>query len=44
MFKGGMGNIMKQAQQMQERMEKSQAELANIEVSGEAGAGMSRSL
>lgn len=40
MFKGGMGNIMKQAQQMQERMEKSQAELANIEVSGEAGAGM----
>ncbi|MEC9262582.1 MAG: YbaB/EbfC family nucleoid-associated protein, partial [Pseudomonadota bacterium] len=24
MFKGGMGNIMKQAQQMQERMQKTQ--------------------
>jgi DNA-binding YbaB/EbfC family protein len=40
MFKGGMGNIMKQAQQMQERMQKSQEELANIEVTGESGAGM----
>ena len=40
MFKGGMGNIMKQAQQMQERMQKTQEELANIEVVGEAGAGM----
>ena len=40
MFKGGMGNIMKQAQQMQERMQKSQEELATIEVTGEAGAGM----
>lgn len=40
MFKGGMGNIMKQAQQMQERMQKSQEELATIEVIGEAGAGM----
>ena len=40
MFKGGMGNIMKQAQQMQERMQKSQEELASIEVTGEAGAGM----
>ncbi len=27
MFKGGMGNIMKQAQQMQERMEKAQEEI-----------------
>lgn len=35
-----MGNIMKQAQQMQERMQKSQEELANVEVTGEAGAGM----
>ena len=40
MFKGGMGNIMKQAQQMQDRMQKAQEELANIEVVGEAGAGM----
>lgn len=40
MFKGGMGNIMKQAQQMQERMQQTQEELANIEVTGEAGAGM----
>lgn len=40
MMKGGMGNIMKQAQQMQERMQKSQEELATIEVTGEAGAGL----
>ena len=40
MMKGGMGNMMKQAQQMQERMQKNQEELANIEVVGEAGAGM----
>ena len=40
MFKGGMGNILKQAQQMQERMQKSQEELASVEVTGEAGAGM----
>ncbi|GAC15014.1 YbaB/EbfC family nucleoid-associated protein [Aliiglaciecola lipolytica] len=40
MFKGGMGNIMKQAQQMQERMQKSQEELAKIEVTGESGAGL----
>ena len=41
MFKGGMGNIMKQAQQMQERMQKTQEELANLEVVGESGAGTS---
>ncbi|WP_111977806.1 YbaB/EbfC family nucleoid-associated protein [Algibacillus agarilyticus] len=40
MFKGGMGNMMKQAQQMQERMQKMQEEIANIEVTGESGAGM----
>ena len=40
MFKGGMGNIMKQAQQMQERMQKTQEDLANIEVTGESGAGL----
>ena len=40
MFKGGMGNIMKQAQQMQEKMQKAQEELAKMEVVGEAGAGL----
>ncbi|MCX4029203.1 YbaB/EbfC family nucleoid-associated protein [Endozoicomonas sp. SM1973] len=40
MFKGGMGNLMKQAQQMQEQMQKVQEELANAEVTGESGAGL----
>jgi hypothetical protein len=40
MFKGGMGNIMKQAQAMQDKMQKVQAEIANMEVIGEAGAGL----
>jgi DNA-binding YbaB/EbfC family protein len=40
MMKGGMGNLMKQAQQMQAKMQKAQEELANLEVVGEAGAGM----
>lgn len=40
MMKGGMGNLMKQAQKMQEQMQKAQAELAEAEVSGEAGAGL----
>jgi DNA-binding YbaB/EbfC family protein len=39
-MKGGMGNLMKQAQQMQANMEKAQAELANVEVTGQAGGGM----
>lgn len=38
--KAGLGNIMKQAQQMQERMKKAQEELGNVEVVGEAGAGL----
>ena len=38
--KGGMGNLMKQAQMMQERMQKMQEELAKKEVTGESGAGM----
>ncbi len=38
--KGGMGNLMKQAQQMQERMQKMQEELALMEVTGESGAGL----
>ena len=40
MMKGGLGNLMRQAQQMQETMQKAQAELAYIEVTGESGAGM----
>ena len=39
-MKGGMGNLMKQAQKMQEQMAKAQEELGNAEVSGESGAGM----
>ncbi|WP_440874252.1 YbaB/EbfC family nucleoid-associated protein [Thalassotalea sp. PLHSN55] len=40
MMKGGMGNLMKQAQQMQAKMQKAQEELAQMEVVGESGAGM----
>ncbi|RKQ96388.1 hypothetical protein C7446_2989 [Kushneria sinocarnis] len=40
MFKGGMGNMMKQAQEMQEKMQQVQEEIAQAEVHGEAGAGM----
>ncbi|WP_257253972.1 MULTISPECIES: YbaB/EbfC family nucleoid-associated protein [unclassified Endozoicomonas] len=40
MFKGGMGNLMKQAQKMQEDMQRIQEELANAEVIGESGAGL----
>lgn len=36
----GLGQLMKQAQEMQANMEKAQAELADIEVDGEAGGGM----
>ncbi len=39
-MKGGLGNLMKQAQQMQENLQKAQAELANLEVTGESGGGM----
>lgn len=39
-MKGGLGNIMKQAQAMQENMQKAQQELANTEVTGEAGGGL----
>lgn len=38
--KGGMGNLMKQAQQMQDKMQKLQEEIANMEVTGESGAGL----
>jgi len=39
-MKGGLGNLMKQAQRMQETMQKAQAELADMEVTGQAGGGM----
>ncbi|WP_025820572.1 YbaB/EbfC family nucleoid-associated protein [Shewanella marina] len=38
--KGGMGNLMKQAQMMQDKMAKVQEEIARMEVTGEAGAGL----
>jgi nucleoid-associated protein EbfC len=40
MIKGGIGGLMKQAQQMQENMRKAQEQLALLEVEGQAGAGM----
>ena len=40
MMKGGLGALMKQAQQMQENMRKAQEELASIEVEGQSGAGL----
>lgn len=40
MIKGGLGNLMKQAQQMQQNMLKAQEELAGLEVEGQSGAGM----
>ncbi|MGD2074204.1 MAG: YbaB/EbfC family nucleoid-associated protein [Gammaproteobacteria bacterium] len=39
-MKGGLGNLMKQAQQMQESMQKAQEEIASMEVTGESGGGM----
>lgn len=40
----GLGDLMKQAQEMQANMQKMQAEQANAEVTGEAGAGLVRVL
>jgi DNA-binding YbaB/EbfC family protein len=40
MMKGGLGGMMKQAQQMQQNMQKAQAELATVDVEGQAGSGM----
>jgi len=41
-MKGGIGQLMKQAQQMQANMKKAQEEMASIVVTGESGAGMVR--
>ncbi len=40
MLKGGIGNLMKQAQMMQENMKKMQEQLGEIEVEGQSGAGL----
>ena len=40
MMKGGIAGLMKQAQQMQEKMLKAQEALASIEVEGQSGAGL----
>ncbi|TNF33041.1 MAG: YbaB/EbfC family nucleoid-associated protein [Gammaproteobacteria bacterium] len=39
-MKGGIGNLMKQAQKMQADMQKAQEEIANMEVEGQSGGGM----
>lgn len=40
MMKGGLGNMMKQAQKMQEDVQRAQAEIAQLEVTGESGGGL----
>jgi nucleoid-associated protein EbfC len=40
MMKGGIAGLMKQAQQMQENMKKMQDQLAQMDVEGQAGAGL----
>ena len=39
-MKGGIGNLMKQAQVMQENMKKLQEQLAVMEIEGQAGSGL----
>ena len=39
-MRGNFSGLLAQAQKMQKNVERAQAELANIEVTGEAGAGM----
>ncbi|HEY3698816.1 MAG TPA: YbaB/EbfC family nucleoid-associated protein [Spongiibacteraceae bacterium] len=39
-MKPNIGDLMKQAQQLQEQMQQAQEKLANTEVTGEAGAGL----
>ena len=39
-MKGGLGNLMKQAQAMQENMQKAQDEIAKMEITGESGGGL----
>jgi len=37
---GNLGDMMKQAKEMQDKMQKMQEEIANMEITGESGAGM----
>lgn len=39
-MKGGFGDLMKQAQEMQEKMKDLQDEIANTEVTGQSGGGL----
>lgn len=39
-LKGNLGNLLKQAQQMQSKMQEAQEQLANMTVKGEAGGSM----
>jgi DNA-binding YbaB/EbfC family protein len=39
-MKGNIAGLMQQAQKMQQEMQKAQQELANMEVTGQAGGGM----
>lgn len=39
-MKGALGQMMQQAQKMQEQMRQAQEEVANMEITGESGAGM----
>lgn len=39
-MKGGLGNLMKQAQKMQENLQKAQEEMASMEIVGESGGGL----
>ncbi|HWU68370.1 MAG TPA: YbaB/EbfC family nucleoid-associated protein [Stenotrophobium sp.] len=41
-MKGAIGQMMRQAQQMQENLKRAQEELARMEITGESGAGMVR--
>ncbi|EIJ43597.1 DNA-binding protein, YbaB/EbfC family [Beggiatoa alba B18LD] len=39
-MRGGLGSLMKQAQEMQANLQKTQEEIANLEIGGESGGGM----
>ena len=39
-MKGGLGNMMKQAQKMQEDMQKAQQEIADMTIDGQSGGGL----